>query len=117
MSTELGIHLRKRRETLNEILKGEYSLRQVASRIGVSATYLSKIENGDAFPSEVLIESLAKELQESVAILHALRQKIPKDVERAIIENHAIVELVRAAASLSTEQIQQQAKRIREGEW
>ena len=72
MKNIFGSYLRERRETLRE-KDSSYSLRQVAIRIGIEPSYLSKIERGEqAYLSEEKIIALAKDLDEDPDVLLAL---------------------------------------------
>jgi transcriptional regulator with XRE-family HTH domain len=58
----IGRYIRERREKLRK-KDQHYSLRQVANRIGIEPSYLSKIERGERVSlSEKKIIALAKEL-------------------------------------------------------
>jgi transcriptional regulator with XRE-family HTH domain len=78
--SNLGIYIRKRREKLLVESKS-YSLRQVATRIRIEPSYLSKVERGEAAPlSEVKIIALARELDVDPDVLLALSGKVASDV-------------------------------------
>ena len=58
-----------------------YSVRQVAARIGIQPSYLSKVERGqEAPPSEPRIRALAEDLGEDPDILLALAGKVSGDL-------------------------------------
>ena len=59
MSTPFGTHIRARREAL-KASNPAFSLRQLAQRLGVQPSYLSKIERGtESPPTETRIRDLA----------------------------------------------------------
>jgi transcriptional regulator with XRE-family HTH domain len=59
----LGDFLRERREALREGDRS-YSLRQVAQRVGIEPSFLSKVERGESPPpSEDTLRRLAAELE------------------------------------------------------
>ncbi len=59
-----GTYIRQRRENLKKVDR-TFSVRQVAARVGVEPSYLSKVERGrEAPPSEPKIRALARELDE-----------------------------------------------------
>ena len=60
MNKTFGEYLRELRA------KADLSLREVASKIGVSAAFLSDVELGRRFPSEDTLALLAKELKVTV---------------------------------------------------
>jgi transcriptional regulator with XRE-family HTH domain len=70
MADPFGEYVRQRREALRE--KDEkFSVRQVAQRVGVEPSYLSKIERGEQPPpGEQTVVALAKELGEDPDVLH-----------------------------------------------
>jgi transcriptional regulator with XRE-family HTH domain len=59
---ELGETLRERREVRAAEDRRAFSVRSLAARLGVSATYLSGLERGQQRPTEVLLRHLAREL-------------------------------------------------------
>jgi HTH-type transcriptional regulator, competence development regulator len=64
--------------------------RELAERVGVSFTYISKIENGrldfGEVPSEDLIVKLAEALGTDTDELLLLGQKVPEKVRRRVLE-------------------------------
>src|SRR5436305_11661533 len=66
------------------------TLRDLAAKVKVNFTYLSKIENQKLsfgeYPSEDLIRKLAKALDGDVDELLLLAQKIPEDIRKRVIE-------------------------------
>jgi transcriptional regulator with XRE-family HTH domain len=81
---KFGIHIRRQREALRES-DSRYSVRQVAARIGVEPSYLSKIERDlEPPPSEAKIRALAKELGEDPDSLLALAGKVALDLQATI---------------------------------
>lgn len=79
-----GERIRELRKTKN------LSQRGLADKVGVSFTYISKIENekldfGD-YPSEELIRKLAKSLGADADELLLLAEKIPKQIKKRVME-------------------------------
>ena len=71
MSATLGVTLRLLR------LEAGLSLRELARRVGVSSTYLSRIENGlDTAPTSQRLEAMAHELRVPPAVLIELAQRV-----------------------------------------
>jgi HTH-type transcriptional regulator, competence development regulator len=66
------------------------TLRDLAPRVGVGFTYLSKIENGRLdfgdFPGESLIRKLASALGADEDELLLLAEKIPDDIRRRVLQ-------------------------------
>lgn len=91
-----GSYVRQRR------IEKKISLRQVAHKIGVSATYISAIELGKFKPpSEEKIKEMAKLLSEHEDEMLARAHKISSDL-KAIIKQHPIeiAEFLRAAKNI-----------------
>jgi transcriptional regulator with XRE-family HTH domain len=66
------------------------SQRDLATKVGVNFTYISKIENekldfGD-YPSEELIRKLAKALRADADELLILAEKIPEGIKKRVME-------------------------------
>ena len=78
-------------ERVRELRKGKnLTLRELAAKLKVNFTYLSKIENQKLsfgeYPSEDLIRKLAKVLGAEEDELLLLAQKIPEDIKKRVIE-------------------------------
>jgi HTH-type transcriptional regulator, competence development regulator len=78
-------------EKVRELRKAKnLTLRELAVKVKVNFTYLSKIENQKLsfgeYPSEDLIRKLAKVLEGEVDELLLLAQKIPEDIRKRVIE-------------------------------
>lgn len=84
------------------------SQRELASRIGVDFSYISKIEN-DRLPSPAAdtIVTICRELNESPEHLLALTGKIPSEVEAAVASNKTAQEFLREAQTMN----------LTDGEW
>ncbi|HEX9501428.1 MAG TPA: helix-turn-helix transcriptional regulator [Thermoanaerobaculia bacterium] len=79
----LGEHLRELRE------KNHVSLRALASRVRITAPYLSDIELGRRHPSDRVLTDLARALRTTVddlrrhdprALMHEIQQRLDHDV-------------------------------------
>lgn len=108
---EMLRHLRKQHH---------FSQRELAERLGVSFTYLSKLENNrmERPPSEEFIRNLARELDADADKLLLLAERVPTDVADIIVERPESVELLRSMRDLSQEEWRsmiEEAKRRREG--
>src|SRR4051812_6650789 len=66
------------------------TLRDLAPKVGVGFTYISKVENGRLdfgdFPSEALIHKLAEALDADVSELLILAKKIPDPIKQRVLE-------------------------------
>lgn len=96
-----------------------FSVRQVAQRVGIEPSYLSKIERGEQPPpGEENIRRLALELGENPDTLLALAGKVSGDLLAIIRERPTIVaELLRTLKAMPTEQLSGITRQIRDGEW
>lgn len=119
MNNSFGEYIREKREIL---LKEDrrYSLRQVAMRIGVEPSYLSKIERGEqkAYLTEEKINALAKELNEDPDVLLALSGKISLDIQEIIRKRPRLfAELIRELKDMPDHAVLRIAREIRDGDW
>lgn len=116
--SEFGIYVRQRRE---ELLQNDrsFSLRQVASRIGIEPAYLSKIERGDfAPPSEDVIRKLAQELEENPDILLALAGKVSRDLMDIIVQRPKLIgDLLRQIKEMPDHAILRVVREVKDGDW
>lgn len=93
------------------------SQRELAERIGVNFTYLSKIENGKldfaSFPSEDTIRKLAQALDADEDELLLMAKKIPADIRDRVIEKP---DAFRTLAKLDDAKLEEIIRRIEEDE-
>ena len=96
-----------------------FSLRQVARRIGVEPSYLSKIERGQvAPPSEATTVRLAKELGEDPDVLLAMAGKVSGDLQEIIRRRPALfAELIRQLKEAPDHAILRIVREVRDGDW
>ena len=96
-----------------------YSLRQVAGRVGVEPSYLSKIERGQvAPPSEATTVRLAKELGEDPDVLLAMAGKVSRDLQDTICKRPALfAELIRQLKDAPDHAILHIVREVRDGDW
>ncbi len=91
MKSTFGRVLRRKRESLKEV-NTKYSLRQVAYRIGVQPSFLSKIEREEvASLSKDKIIALANDLAFDSDELLALNGKISNDIQSIIIKRPVLL--------------------------
>jgi len=77
---DFGEFIRNRREEMR-LQDRKYSLRQVAVRVGLEPSYLSKIERGEQPPpSENKIRLLAEDLEVDIDVLLAMAGKVSSDL-------------------------------------
>lgn len=94
-------------ERLQELRKAKgYTLRDLAARVGVGFTYLSKAENGKLaftdYPGEALILKLAAALDADADELLIMAQKIPPQIKKRVLERP---EAFRQLASLTNKEL------------
>lgn len=115
--TELGEILRLQREARAVEDRRAFSVRSLATRLGVSATYLSGLERGQQRPTEALLRQLAQELGVAPEPLLAMAGRVPEDVTTALASRPILAEAVRALRDLSDDDLLRTVRRIRDGEW
>ena len=96
-----------------------FSVRQLARRVGIEPSYLSKIErNQEAPPGEATVRRIAEALGQDTDTLLALAGKVPADLVAIIQERPAVVaELLRSVRRMPAKQVSKISKQIREGKW
>ncbi|MDA1261116.1 MAG: helix-turn-helix transcriptional regulator [Planctomycetota bacterium] len=118
MSTQFGDYLRARRETL-QTADPRFSIRQLASRLQVQPSYLSKVErNEQAPPSEATILALAAELGEDPDVLLALGGKVSAELRAVIMRRPKLfAALIRELETLPDHAVLRIVREVRDGNW
>jgi len=119
MNTIFGEYIREKREALRQSDRS-YSLRQVAGRIGVEPSYLSKIERGEhqAYLIEGKIKALANELNEDPDVLLALSGKVSQDIQEIIRKRPKIfAQLIRELKDMPDNAVLRIVREVRDGNW
>jgi len=118
VSRAFGDYVRKRREALREE-DDAFSVRQVAQRIGVEPSFLSKVERGEtAPPSEAKIVALAEELNEDPDVLLALAGKVSSDLQEAIRKRPELfATLIREMKGMPDHAVLRLVREVRDGKW
>jgi HTH-type transcriptional regulator, competence development regulator len=82
-------------------------LRQFAARVGMSATYLSKVERGELLPpSEQKIRNIAKQLGQNEDVFLALAGRLSPDIQQIIRKQpRHLAAFLRTADGLPPEKI------------
>jgi transcriptional regulator with XRE-family HTH domain len=114
----IGRYIRERREKLRK-KDQRYSLRQVANRIGIEPSYLSKIERGERVSlSEKKIIALAKELNEDSDVLLALSGKVSSDLQEIIRKRPKLfAQLIRDLKDMPDHAVLRIVREVRDGKW
>ena len=113
-----GEFLRDRRLARAEVDRA-FSLRQLAERVGIEPSYLSKIERGEQPPpGEETICRLADELEADRDALLALAGKVSGDLLEIIRQRPALVaELLRSIRRAPAKRVAEIARQVRDGDW
>ena len=95
------------------------SVRQVAARIGVEPSYLSKVERGEvAPPSETTILALANVLDEDPDVLLAMAGKVSSDLQQVIRRRpREFAELIRQLKDAPEHALLRVVREVRDGDW
>ena len=114
----LGSFLRERREALRQEDR-RYSLRQVAGRVGIEPSYLSKVERDiGSPPSEETLVRLAGDLAVEPDVVLALAGKISSDLREAIRRRPLLFgELIRELRDAPDRAVLRVVREVRDGEW
>jgi transcriptional regulator with XRE-family HTH domain len=113
-----GGYLRQKREALRQG-DSAFSVRQVASRIGVQPSYLSKVERDEeAPPSERTIVALARELGEDPDMLLAMAGKVSRDLQEIIQKRPLLfAQLIREMKDMPDHAVLRLVREVRDGDW
>lgn len=116
--TSLGAFLRKRREELR-VDDPAFSLRQVAGRIGIEPSFLSKVERDQGSPpSEETLIRLAEELRVNPDVLLALAGKVSSDLKEAIFRRPELFgQLIRELKGMPDRAVLRLVREVRDGDW
>jgi len=116
MARTFGSHIRDRRERLRRE-DPRFSVRQVAERIGVEPSFLSKVERDEA-ASEEKIVALARELGEDADVLLAMAGKVSSDLQQVIRKRPELVAaLLRELRDLPDHAVLRLVREVRDGNW
>lgn len=119
MSNALGDYLRKCREQKQAKEGNSFSLRQLAGRIGVEPSYLSKIERGlEPRPSAETTRAIALELGEDPDLLLAMAGKVSGDLLEIIRRRPKIFgQLIRELKDMPDHAVLRLVREVRDGNW
>ena len=96
-----------------------YSLRQVARKVGIEPSYLSKIERDlEPPPGEEVICRLAEELDENPDRMLAMAGKVSQDLLDAIcLHPEIFADLLRQLRKMPRKAVLRIAREVRDGNW
>jgi transcriptional regulator with XRE-family HTH domain len=119
MSNALGKFLRQCRTEKQAKQGNAFSLRQMARRIDVEPSYLSKIERGlEPRPSEATTRAIALELGEDADTLLAMAGKVSSDLQAIICKRPQVfAELIRELKNMPDTAVLRLVREVREGIW
>ena len=119
MKSGLGDYLRARRADRQAKEGNAFSLRQVASRIGVEPSYLSKIERGlEVRLSEKTARALARELGEDPDALLAMAGRVSSDLQEIIRKRPQLFsQLIRELKNQPDRAVLRLVREVRDGTW
>lgn len=114
----LGEFLRERREALRAG-DARYSVRQVAARVGIQPSYLSKVERGEGSPpAEDTLVRIAGELKVEPDVVLALAGKVSSDLQEVIRRRPVLFgSLLRELRDLPDHAVLRLVREVRDGEW
>jgi transcriptional regulator with XRE-family HTH domain len=117
-ASTLGAFLRHRREELRESDR-RFSVRQVAQRIGIEPSFLSKVERDEGSPpSEETLRRLAGELDVDTDLLLALAGKVSSDLLETIRRRPLLfAELIRELRDMPDQAVLRLVREVRDGDW
>jgi transcriptional regulator with XRE-family HTH domain len=117
--TTFGTYVRTAREQRQASEPGNYSLRKVASRIGVGAAYLSQVERDKgSLPSELLILALSVDLRLDANVMLAMAGKVSSDLQAIIRQRPQLfAEMLAACKNMPDNAILKLVREVRDGDW
>lgn len=117
--SSFGNYVRTTREALQHAQGRQFSLRQVAARVGVEPAYLSKIERDEtAPPSEATTLKLAAELGQDTDLLLAMAGKVSKELLDIVMKRPQLfAQLLRELKNCPDDAILKVVREVRNGEW
>lgn len=119
MEENFGTYVRTIRENKQKKDSLSFSLRQVAKRIGVEPSYLSKIERGiETNPSEQLIKKLCLEYSLDENVMLAMVGKISQELKDIILRKPKIFsELLNNLKDCPDNAILRVVREVKDGKW
>lgn len=119
MQNALGDYLRKCRIERQGHEGNKFSVRQLAGRIGIEPSYLSKIERGlEPRPSEATTRALALELGENPDVLLAMAGKVSGDLQDIIRKRPQLfAQLIREMKNMPDNAVLRLVREVRDGNW
>lgn len=129
MDSTFGTFIKTRREALKQEHGSHYSLRSVAERVGVTAGYLSRVENGAhsgnskgdptaTLPTEEKANALADDLGLDRNVTLALAGLVSSELKAIILKRPVLfAEMLNALKDQPDTAILKVVREVRDGEW
>lgn len=113
-----GQHIREKRESLRKHDRA-FSLRQVADRVGIKPTYLSKIERDELPPpGEETLKLIAGELDLDQDVLLAMAGKVSADLRQIICQRPELFsKLLRELKDAPDHAVLNIVREVTDGKW
>jgi HTH-type transcriptional regulator, competence development regulator len=114
----LGEFIRRRREELRTT-DAAFSVRQVAERVGIEPSYLSKVERDiGSPPAEETMIRLAAELRVDADVMLAMAGKVSRDLRDVIRRRPQLFgQLIRELKDLPDAAVLRLVREVRDGDW
>lgn len=118
-ASSFGTFIRTAREQRQAEKPGDYSLRKVATRIGVGPAYLSQVERDEgSTPSEQTIVALAADLNLDSNVVLAMAGKVSSELQSIIVQRPQLfAEMLAACKDLPDNAILKLVREVRDGDW
>ena len=116
--TTFGSYIRKKRTALAN-RDPSFSVRQVAKRIQVQPSFLSKVERDlQPPPSAAKVRALATELGDDPDMLLAMAGKVSEDLKTIIMRRPEIfADVIRQLDALPDHAVLRVVREVRDGDW
>ncbi|WP_027875041.1 helix-turn-helix domain-containing protein [Spongiibacter marinus] len=116
--TNFGDYVRDTRERLKSKDRS-FSLRQVAQRVGIQPTYLSKLERGELPPpSEETAKRIAVDLGLDADVLLAMSGKVSSELRAIICQRPQLFsKLIRQLKDLPDDAVLNIVREVTDGDW
>ena len=117
---EVAAQLRRIGENIKKArIRRRWSKEELATRIGVEPSYLSKVERGETPPpSEEKIHRLAVELNDDPDVLLGMAGKVSTDLQDVIrLRPQLFASLIRELKDAPEHAVLRLVREVRDGEW
>lgn len=118
MEKNFGDYIRNLREAKQKE-DASFSLRQMAVRLDIEPSYLSKVERGiEKNPSEQLVKKLSVELEQDENVMLAMVGKVSQEVKDIILKKPQLFsELLKSLKNSPDNAILRIVREVKDGSW